>query len=151
MKNGIKTRQNIRIRSKRDILAKLIMQFPFTLISKDNLEVLLSLKFACFKQILLSIMIHFIFLLNDFVVCHIVLITSGQLLTFCFVEVSWRHINLERKLLKMKFRDKNKIIPFTLQPIEFRPEWDPQRTLMLRLLSKYSWMVYPYIEMIEIF
>lgn len=140
MKNGIKTtRQNIRIRSKRDILAKLIMQFTFTLISKDNLEVLLSLKIACFKQILLSIMIHLIFLLNDFVVCHIVLITSD----LCWLEVSWRHINLEWKLLKMKFRDKNKIIPFTLQPFEFRPEWDLQRTLMLRPLSKYSWMVYP--------
>ena len=65
------------------------MQFPFTLISKDNLEVLLSLKFDCFKQILLSIMIHFIFLLNDFVVCHIVLITSGQLLTFGFVDLKF--------------------------------------------------------------
>ena len=39
----IKIRQNIKIRSERDILANFIMQFPFTLISKDKLEVLLSL------------------------------------------------------------------------------------------------------------
>ena len=42
-KNVIKIRQNIRIRSERDILANFIMQFPFTLISKDKLDVLLSL------------------------------------------------------------------------------------------------------------
>ena len=55
------------------------------------------------------------------------------------------------KGIENEFGDNNKIILFTLQYSEFGPEWDHLRAFIFKPVPKYSWMAYPYMEMLEIF
>ena len=76
LENEIKTRQNIRISSEKDILAKLYIAISYFSHQQGQSRSFPVTENRMVQTNLISIMAHFISVLNDFVKCHLVLITG---------------------------------------------------------------------------